>query len=73
MKLSGTRCRNLIHAVVVAKEPMPSVSKKFVSAPRTIDSPVGRVSPRRAAVEMRTMVKAMPRAASAASRTMIVT
>ncbi len=73
MKLSGTMCRNLIHAVVVAKEPMPSVSKKLVTAPRPMASALGCVSPRFAAVRMRTMVKAMPSAASAASKTVIVT
>ncbi len=46
MKLSGTSLRNLIHAVVVAKDPMPSVSKKLVTAPKPIDSRVGRSSPR---------------------------
>ncbi len=34
MNESGTRRRNLIQAVVVAKEPMPRVSKKLVMKPR---------------------------------------
>ena len=67
--LGGTK----IQAVVVAKEPMPSVSKKLVTAPRPIASGLGRVSPRFEAVPRRTMVKAMPSAASATSKTVIVT
>ena len=73
MKLSGTMRLNLIQAVVVAKEPMPSVSKKLVTAPRPMASTLGFVSPRFAAVPRRTMMNAMPSAASAASRTIIVT
>jgi len=46
---SGTSLRNLNQAVVGAKEPMPSVSKKLVSAPSTRLSPVGRAAARKAA------------------------
>ena len=41
MKLSGTSLRSLMYAVVVANEPMPSASKKFVTAPTPIDSTFG--------------------------------
>src|SRR5215210_7242711 len=39
---SGTSLRTLNQAMVVANEPMPSVSKKFVIAPITRDSALGR-------------------------------
>ena len=39
---SGTSLRNLSHVVVVAKLPMPSVSKKLTTAPRPMASRVGQ-------------------------------
>ena len=41
-KLSGISLRNFSQAVVGANEPMPSVSKKFVTAPSAIASALGR-------------------------------
>ena len=47
---SGTMRRNLNQAVVVANEPMPSVSRKFTTAPRARASAPGatRLCDRRA-------------------------
>jgi len=41
MSRSGVILRNFIQAMVGAKEPMPSVSKKFVTAPSTTASGLG--------------------------------
>ena len=45
MKLSGTILRSLSQAVVGANEPMPSVSKKLVTAPSAMASTLGRKCP----------------------------
>ena len=38
---SGTSLRNFIHAMVGAKDPIPKVSKKLVTAPRITGSSLG--------------------------------
>lgn len=40
---SATILRNLNHAIVGAKDPMPSVSKKLVTAPKRMASAFGRL------------------------------
>ena len=45
MSSSGTMRRSLNTDVVGANEPIPSVSKKFVTAPRPICVVVGRAGP----------------------------
>ncbi len=42
---SGTMRRSLKTDVVGANDPIPSVSKKFVTAPTTISKSVGRTRP----------------------------
>ena len=44
MSRSGTRLRSLSHAMVGANDPIPSVSKKLVTAPRTITSTRGHAA-----------------------------